>query len=45
MWGLGKQQRYWLYEGSTDMRRGFDGLSGLVGRELGEQNVLSGGTV
>ena len=42
MWGLGKQQRYWLYEGSTDMRRGFDGLSGLVERELGEKNVLSG---
>lgn len=42
MWGLGKHQRYWLYEGTTDMRRGFDGLSGLVGRELGHQNVLSG---
>ena len=42
MWGLGKQQRYWLYQGSADMRRGFDGLSGIVGRELGGRNVLSG---
>ena len=42
MWGLSKQQNYWLWAGSTDMRRGFDGLSGLVRSQLREQEVLSG---
>jgi transposase len=42
MWGLEKQQRYWLWSGSTDMRRGFDGLSGLVRNTMRERDPLSG---
>jgi transposase len=42
MWGLSRQQKYWLWTGAADMRRGFDGLSGLVRRELRAQDVLSG---
>lgn len=30
MLSLGPQQRYFLYVGAADMRKGFDGLSGLV---------------
>jgi len=30
MLSLGPQQRYFLYAGAADMRKGFDGLSGLV---------------
>jgi hypothetical protein len=30
MLSLGAQQRYFLYAGAADMRKGFDGLSGLV---------------
>ncbi len=30
MLSLGPQQRYYLYAGAADMRKGFDGLSGLV---------------
>jgi transposase len=30
MLSLGPQQRYFLYAGVADMRKGFDGLSGLV---------------
>jgi hypothetical protein len=29
MWGLSRQQKYWLWAGAADMRRGFDGLSGM----------------
>ena len=34
MLSLGASHRYWLYAGVADMRKGFDGLCGLVGREL-----------
>lgn len=30
MIGLSAQHRYYLYDGAADMRKGFDGLSGLV---------------
>lgn len=30
MLSLGPHQRYFLYAGAADMRKGFDGLSGLV---------------
>jgi transposase len=42
MWGLSKQQRYWLWQGCTDMRRSFDGLSGIVRGEMGGHDPLSG---
>lgn len=42
MWGLEKQQRYWLWSGSTDMRRSFDGLSGLIRNSMRERDPLSG---
>lgn len=42
MWGLEKRQRYWLWTGATDMRQGFDGLSGLVRRQMPQRNPLSG---
>lgn len=42
MWGLSKQQRYWLWQDSTDMRRSFDGLSGLIRSEMEGQDPLSG---
>ncbi len=32
---------YYLYRGSTDMRKGFDSLSGLVSSQM-QLNVLSG---
>jgi transposase len=35
MLGLGHQHRYYLYRGAADMRKGFDGLSGLVRNEMG----------
>lgn len=41
MLSLGGGHRYWLYAEPTDMRKGFDGLSGLVARELG-RDPLSG---
>lgn len=34
MLSLGPQHRYFLYLGSADMRKGFDGLSGLVSSSL-----------
>lgn len=34
MLSLGASHRYWLYAGVADMRKGFDGLCGLVSREL-----------
>jgi transposase len=41
MLNLGDGRRYFLYRHKTDMRKGFDGLSGLVRSELGK-NPLSG---
>lgn len=41
MLGLGHQHRYYLYGGATDMRKSFDGLSGLVRNQLG-RNPLDG---
>jgi transposase len=35
MLGFGSHQRYYLYRGGVDMRKGYDGLSGLVRNELG----------
>jgi len=35
MFSLSEQHRYYLYNGSADMRKGFNGLSGLVRNELG----------
>ena len=35
MLGFGAHQRYYIYKGSVDMRKGYDGLSGLVRNELG----------
>ena len=34
LYGLSGQIRYYLFACSTDMRKGFDGLSGLVRNEL-----------
>ena len=34
MLGLGHQHRYYLYVPATDMRKGFDGLSGLVRNKM-----------
>lgn len=41
MLSLSPSLRYFLYRRQTDMRKGFDGLSGLVRNELG-QDPLSG---
>lgn len=41
MLSLGSSQRYFLYSGIADMRKGFDGLSGLVHSEM-EGDPLSG---
>lgn len=41
MFFLSKTQRYFLHRHSTDMRNGFDGLSGIV-RNKFLQNPLSG---
>jgi transposase len=35
MLSLGSSHRYYLYSGVADMRKGFDGLSGLVLSEMG----------
>ena len=35
MFGLSSSHRYFLYQGHCDMRKGFDGLCGLVNSELG----------
>lgn len=34
MLSLGSSQRYWIYTGVADMRKGFEGLSGLIQRDL-----------
>lgn len=41
MIGSTRQVGVWAYGGPADLRKGFDGLSGLVTRELG-RNPLSG---
>lgn len=41
MLALNNAQRYFLYRGVTDIRKGFDGLSGIIRNELRE-NPLSG---
>jgi transposase len=35
MFSLNSSQRYYLYTKPTDMRKSFDGLSGLITNELG----------
>ncbi len=35
MLSFGSSQRYFLYRGATDMRNGFDGLSGLIRASMG----------
>lgn len=35
MFSLSSTHRYWLYRGACDMRKSFDGLSGLVRDQLG----------
>ena len=41
MFGLSTQQRYFLYGEVVDMRKSFDGLSGIVSEQMGK-DVLSG---
>ena len=41
MFGLSTQQRYFLYGQVVDMRKSFDGLSGIVTHQMGK-DVLSG---
>jgi transposase len=41
MFSLNEQNRYFLYRSATDMRKGFDGLSGVVRNDLG-MDPLSG---
>lgn len=41
MFGLSAQQRYFLYGEVVDMRKSFDGLSGIVTGQMGKK-VLSG---
>lgn len=41
MFALSEGQRYWLYGQVVDMRKSFDGLSGLVCQQMG-QDVCSG---
>jgi transposase len=41
MLGLGNHQKFYLYTSSTDMRKSFDALSGLVRNAMG-QNPMDG---
>ena len=41
MFSLNERNRYFLYRSATDMRKGFDGLSGVVRNSLG-MDPLSG---
>jgi transposase len=41
MLGLGNHQKFYLYTNSTDMRKSFDSLSGLVRNTMG-QNPMDG---
>ena len=38
---LSHNSRYWLYRPTTDMRKSFDSLSGIIRNEL-KQDILSG---
>jgi transposase len=42
MLSFSSHQRYFLYVGATDMRKGFSGLSGLVRVHIGEELLLKG---
>lgn len=42
MLSFSARQRYFLYRGATDMRKGFNGLSGLVRRHIRQGELLSG---
>lgn len=39
MFSLGHSQRYYLYNKACDMRKGFDGLSGIIVNELGKSPI------
>lgn len=39
MFGLSEQHRYYLYDGVADMRKGFDGLSGIVTNKMGSDPI------
>lgn len=39
MIGLTDHHRYYLYQGVADMRKGFDGLSGLVRHQMGRNPI------
>ncbi|MEM9835793.1 MAG: IS66 family insertion sequence element accessory protein TnpB [Bacteroidota bacterium] len=41
MLSFSSRQRYFLYHGATDMRQGFNGLSGLVRQHI-DHELLSG---
>jgi transposase len=41
MFAISSRSRFYLYTGVTDMRKGFDGLSGIVRNQLGH-SPLSG---
>lgn len=41
MLSFSSRQRYFLYRGATDMRKGFNGLSGLVRQHI-DHGLLSG---
>ncbi|THH34238.1 IS66 family insertion sequence element accessory protein TnpB [Neolewinella litorea] len=42
MLSFSSRQRYFLYRGATDMRKGFNRLSGLVRRFMKQGTLLSG---
>lgn len=42
MIGLTSHHRYFLYDGICDMRKGFDGLSGIITSQM-QYNPLDGG--
>lgn len=39
MFSLGSQHNYYLYRGVCDMRKGFNGLCGIVTNELGRSPI------
>ena len=42
MLSFSARQRYFLYRGATDIRKGFNGSSGLVRRHIRQRELLSG---
>ena len=42
MLSFSSHQRYYLYVGASDMRKGFNGLAGLVRTYIGEDLLLKG---